>query len=64
MTMNSELDQIKLSKREMLKFKCSFCGRFSIINAIKIYPFFGKIIEMKCGNPFCDVKLKIKVPNR
>ncbi|KAF0237982.1 MAG: hypothetical protein FD181_1463 [Prolixibacteraceae bacterium] len=48
----------------MLKFKCSICDRFSVINAIKINHFIGKIIELKCGNPFCEVKLKIKVPNR
>jgi hypothetical protein len=61
--MSNKLGQIQLAKREMLKFKCSICGRFSVINAIKINPFLGKIIELKCGNPFCNVKLKINVPN-
>jgi hypothetical protein len=48
---------------ELLKFKCNHCGRISVINAKKILPFLGKIIQVKCGNPMCFAKPKIKVPN-
>lgn len=60
--MSNQSGQIQLSMREMLKFQCRICGRFSVINAEKIKPFPGKIIKLPCGNPFCEVKLKIKVP--
>jgi hypothetical protein len=62
--MNNKSDQITFSKMELLKFKCGICNRFSVIKAVKVKPFLGKIIELKCGNPLCDIKLNIKVPNR
>jgi endogenous inhibitor of DNA gyrase (YacG/DUF329 family) len=47
---------------ELLKIKCHYCGRVSVIKSKVVMPFCGKLIQLKCGNPACMLQLKIKVP--
>lgn len=61
---NNEIGQNIVPKRKLMKFECIKCGRFSVINAVRINPFLGKIIKLNCGNPICNITLKIQVPEK
>lgn len=47
---------------ELLKIKCRHCDQVSVLRTNIITPFYGKLIKLKCGNPVCNLQLKIRVP--
>lgn len=47
---------------ELLKIKCNYCDRVSVVKTKLIASFYGRLIQLRCGNPICSNQLKIRVP--